>query len=313
MIGIVILNYNNSEDTINCIQSILRYNTSSVKIVVVDNASPRPDAVEKIILYFEENFKKDFSLAEDLAGTTLPKYTFVKSLKNGGYAQGNNIGLDLLYKDDEIDYIMILNNDILFIEDIIPEMIKCYEQIPDAGIVSPLLLKKDCQSIDYNCARKRYDVYERIKQFWLWMLHIKCKVKKNRRIFLAHPQLLDEKIVPIDLPSGSCMLTKKDFFCSIGGFDPNTFLYFEEDILFAKTSRKGKVNYILPQIKCVHLGAQSIGAEKRSVFQIEQSYKSELYYVMSYSDLNLLKKLAFWVSANTYRFYRLVSFKIKKT
>ncbi|WP_458449414.1 glycosyltransferase [Fibrobacter sp.] len=313
MVGIVILNYNNSEDTINCILSIAKYNSFPVKIVVVDNASPRTDAVEILTQFFLEKFSSDFSLAETLKSDNLPKYTFAQSSRNGGYAQGNNIGLELLYKDPEIDYVMILNNDILFIEDIIPKMIECFAQISDAGIVSPLLLKKDCQSIDYNCARKQYDVYERIKQFWLWMLHIKCNIKKNRRIFLANPHLLNEKVVPIDLPSGSCMLAKKDFFCSIGGFDPNTFLYFEEDILFAKTSRKGKVNYILPQVKCVHLGAQSIGAEKRSVFQIEQSYKSELYYVMNYSSLNFLKKIAFWVSANTFRFYRLISFRLKRS
>ena len=39
MVGIVILNYNNAGYTLNCIESILRFNTAPIRIVVVDNAS----------------------------------------------------------------------------------------------------------------------------------------------------------------------------------------------------------------------------------------------------------------------------------
>ena len=39
MVGIVILNYNNAGYTLDCIESILKFNTAAVTIVVVDNAS----------------------------------------------------------------------------------------------------------------------------------------------------------------------------------------------------------------------------------------------------------------------------------
>ena len=37
--GVIILNYNNSQDTINCINSFLAVNKEPYKIVVVDNGS----------------------------------------------------------------------------------------------------------------------------------------------------------------------------------------------------------------------------------------------------------------------------------
>lgn len=41
--GVIVLNYNNSSDTINCIESILKVNTASIKIIIVDNGSKIDD------------------------------------------------------------------------------------------------------------------------------------------------------------------------------------------------------------------------------------------------------------------------------
>lgn len=45
MVGIVILNYNNASATIACVESIIRYNTYPVKIIIVDNGSKREDVI----------------------------------------------------------------------------------------------------------------------------------------------------------------------------------------------------------------------------------------------------------------------------
>lgn len=46
--ALIILNYNNYEDTINCIESVETHNTASIKYIVVDNGSTCPDAVDKL-------------------------------------------------------------------------------------------------------------------------------------------------------------------------------------------------------------------------------------------------------------------------
>lgn len=42
------MNYNNSYDTINCIKSVLNYNTYPVKFIVVDNGSPNLNVIEEL-------------------------------------------------------------------------------------------------------------------------------------------------------------------------------------------------------------------------------------------------------------------------
>ncbi len=143
-IGIIILNYNNFEDTFNCIKSIEKYNTANIKIIVVDNGSTREGTTKEICNYIKENFNNNFLILKDneYFTTPLPYITFLVSNSNDGYAQGNNKGLNLAFQDDSIDNILIINNDVLFVEDILPKMAKLQTDLPLCGIISPVLYKK---------------------------------------------------------------------------------------------------------------------------------------------------------------------------
>ena len=169
--AVIILNYNNYEDTINCIESVELYNTASIKYIVIDNGSTRCNTVESLDRYFRSKFGSQYVMVGDNCNLRkLPYITFFASKNNDGYARGNNKGLNLAYADDEIDRILILNNDILFVEDIIPELIALSKQLPDCGIVSPILYKKGLLDIDYNCARKNISPSDLIKDnlFHYW-------------------------------------------------------------------------------------------------------------------------------------------------
>ena len=104
--AVIILNYNNYYDTINCIKSIEEYNTALVKYIIVDNGSSQKDVISDLNNYFLENFKDNyrlFSYEEDSPVKTLSYVSFVVSKNNSGYAQGNNKGLEYAYADEEID------------------------------------------------------------------------------------------------------------------------------------------------------------------------------------------------------------------
>ena len=88
--GIIILNYNNWEDTLNCILSVEKYNTSNSKYIIVDNGSTRNGAVEAIDKFLFSLFGIDYcKVPEDGNIGVLKKATFVVSSINSGYAQGN--------------------------------------------------------------------------------------------------------------------------------------------------------------------------------------------------------------------------------
>ena len=72
-------------------------------------------------------------------------------------------------------------------------------------------------------------------------------------------------------------------------FDSNTFLYYEENILYKKLYAIGKQNYILPSIRCIHLGASSTKS-KPSSFLIKCNSDSAFYYLENYCELNVVQK-----------------------
>ena len=296
---LIILNYNNYEDTINCVESVLQYNTAPVKIIVVDNGSRREGTVNALDEYLTKTFLDEYKKVNEGEKTnTLPYVTFLVSKTNDGYACGNNKGLKLAYADEEIDKVMILNNDVLFVEDIVPQLVREYDSIENVGIISPLLYKKNMEGIDYNCARKCESVYKtmgRLLFFYVNPFHVKAKWDKQQKYLLNQPKLMEEECFEIELPSGSCMLLQKKLFEEIGSFDPNTFLYYEENILYQKLYAHGLTNYICPSLKCIHLGASSTKKEV-GYFMIKASADSACYYIENYTK-------ASWVTKCLFRIY----------
>lgn len=296
--AIVILNYNNYIDTINCINSVLKYNTAPVKFFVVDNGSPNKKCVPALKKYFLETFKQEYLEIKDgsqIHIKNFPQMTFIKSGINDGYACGNNKALKYLKDDISVENILILNNDILFVQDIIPNLIRNLETLPKAAIVSPLLLKKDGNSIDYNCARKNTTLRSIILSNLELAFHLHL-IKSRQYILRNDSFLINNKAVEIELPSGSCMLIKREFFFQIGCFDSNTFLYYEENILYKKTSARGMSNYLIPHLRCIHLGAQSTSLRRNDYKYFVNSYKSQIYYVNMYSHAGIVSKFIYQIS-----------------
>lgn len=292
MIGIVILNYNNSVDTINCLKSVLNYMDYPFKIIVVDNGSTKKNVVEEL---------KDFIIG--LKGNIITsKYTcnlqqinLLLLPQNIGYACGNKEGLKLLYEDSDIKYIMILNNDIIFTSNIVCKLIDSLNINEDSFIVSPLLMKKDGVSIDYTCARNNYS----IKEFFYCYLFkygdwfgINRKIYKKNHIILSHPELLKQKMIKIEMPSGSCMVGKKVDFQNIDDFDPNTFLYCEENILAKKIEKIHKSSYLIPQLSCIHMGGATT-SKSPSNFIAKCSKQSIIYYMKHYSGIGTITFILF--------------------
>lgn len=90
LVSIVILSYDNTKMTIQCIESIRRRSFyPSLEIIVVDNASKKDDVINMRTYCKKKNI------------------TFVANPKNFGFAKGNNIGMKLARGK----YIVLLNND----------------------------------------------------------------------------------------------------------------------------------------------------------------------------------------------------------
>mgnify|MGYP000264462942 CR=1 FL=1 len=303
--AVIILNYNNYEDTINCIESVERFNTSPIKYIIIDNGSTREGTIEAIDHYLSKKFNERYCCGnEDEFNGELSYVTFVVSATNDGYARGNNKGLNIAYNDSTIDSILILNNDVLFAADIIPYLRESYyNRLKDVAILSPILYKKNLLGLDYNCARNNIKITNLIRDN---ILHYYYAIRKFSamqihpdRYLLLHG-IPHEEYLGIELPSGSCMFIDKLLFKSIGSFDPNTFLYWEENILFKKIESINKKNYLCTKCKCIHLGASST-TKSSSIFIVNCSINSMLYYAKVYSGCTNMQFFLLKLSSNIFK------------
>ena len=292
-VAVIILQYGNADATIDCIKSVEKHNTHPVKYIVVDNCSPDDGrSAERVYRFLYTTFGGDvMAVGDDCKDCgSLPKVTLIRSAVNDGYACGNNKGLSLAYADGDVENVLILNNDILFVEDIIPTLVSDLKSRADGAMVSPLLYKSDLKTIDANCAR-RAATYGYMLKFNLMILHATKRMTRTRRLDVVPAAGL----VPVELISGSCIMVDKGFFESIGSFDSGTFLYYEENILWEKVRRLGRMNYVDTDIKCIHLGAMTIG-QRMSRKTMRLTFQSQLYYVRRYMPHGLVKALLLWLS-----------------
>lgn len=102
LVGIILLNYNSGNDTIECINSIKEITYSNYKIIVVDNKST-DNSIEDIKAKY-----KDVDIIENST--------------NGGFAYGNNIGIKYAL-DHDVDYVLLLNNDTVVEKNFLEEMV----------------------------------------------------------------------------------------------------------------------------------------------------------------------------------------------
>lgn len=302
-VGVVILNYNNLIDIKKCIESILRHvPLDIIKLVIVDNGS-KIEIREKVHIYCSQLFNSYCRLNSGDTCNILTDLTYICVPENVGYACGNNVGIDFLCQFETITHIMVLNSDIILTEDIISPLLWQMSILPNVGAISPLLYKPS-KEIDYCCARNNYPKNLLIYTFSYLFEKKFSRLNKQLKILLQDPSLLSQSSIEIELPSGSCMMFDKNTIKEIKGFDPNTFLYYEESILYKKLKLIGKQNYLIPSISCIHVGGRTTTSQKTAYFLKKCNYDSLLYYLKTYEDCSTMNLLYVTVTAKL-RLFRL--------
>ncbi len=301
--AILILTYNTSADTINCIRSIEAYNTAPIKFIVIDNGSTDKKEVNLLDSFFSESGRPYIRLEDSSTPTgELSYYTFLASSKNDGYARGNNKGLNLAYGDPSIQNILVLNSDILFTEDILPFLLQFQRRQADCGLVTPLVVSRK-GAVDHCCARIVPTNWEIIRHFGFFnrdFFHMLSKAVRRQKILLNNPELKELASFSVDFPSGACMLIDKELFREIGGFDPGTFLYYEEMILCKKLQTVSRTSFCVPSVKCTHLGAGST-QNQNSRFLQRCNLESADLYLSRYGHLTFVQKLVWYLVKGAWR------------
>lgn len=152
-IAIIMTQWNNSDDTIHCLSSIMASNDLIRCIVVVDNGSRR-DSIETTRNWCIESldYVGRFEIPSGLEVGQACKIPFksilyeswlllVESTHNVGFARGNNIGIDLALRSPSIGYVMLLNCDTEVMPRFASSLKETLDHYPDAAAIQSTLLR----------------------------------------------------------------------------------------------------------------------------------------------------------------------------
>lgn len=308
-VSIVVLNWNGWEDTIGCLESLMRLRHDDYEVIVVDNASSdgsmekikawatsRPDLFDAEVTEpgappLAEYFPEDTEAGREESGKGRveamlrpnPPLTLIHAGENLGYARGNNLGIRYALRSNSPSYVLVLNNDAVLERDSLKPLLEAFDKYPSAGLVGPKILDyEDGSDWEWPVA-KRLDFWSILIIFTgLNRIFKKTKLYKSR----FYQGYEDRKVYAIP---GSCMFFSTDALEAIGGFDAETFLYWEEFIVAEKLRETGFDTYVIPDSRVHHkLGAST---KKIGVGKFIENVRSENYYLLRYQRLSAIQAL----------------------
>lgn len=248
-IAAIIINYNSSDYTINCINSIIEKTGKNInyQIIVIDNASERDDFLK---------------LSEQIKSISFINLQLVRSKINTGFGGGNMHGVQF----SNAKYYAFINNDSIFMNDCLGIIFNHMENNNEYGICGPMCYKEDGKllpTLDHFASP--------IKELFGRSILEKINPDKypNRKTEYTKPQ-------KGQFVSGSFMMVRANNFNKVGGFDTNIFLYYEETDLCKRLQKINKFAYLIPEAKFIHYH----GASTPKSIAIKTELKISLLYII---------------------------------
>ena len=272
-VAVIIVNYNDADDTLKYVNTITEYEIIN-RIVVVDNNSTTTGTFDTL--------KK---LESD-------KVKVIQSDKNGGYDYGNNFGIKYLDSlNEEYDYYIISNPDIEISEDTIKHCLEVINSDENIGIIAPRMFNKENNPIRRSSWK--------IRTFWLDVVHstriLELLFYKILRNGEYSNKEYEQEILEVEAISGAFFIIRAKALKEIELLDDNVFLFYEEDILAHKLKEKQYKTISLNSEKFIHYESQTIGKSLSYYRKMKQMFKSKMYYHKTYNNINLLQVFVFHV------------------
>jgi len=222
-VSIVVLNWNNAPDTIECLESVRRLDYPNYGVLVVDNGST-DGSVDRI-------------------RTKHPEVEIIETGQNMGYAGGNNAGIRRALVRG-VEYICILNNDVAVAPDFLTPLLAALEERGDADVATPLLAEMANPD-----------------RIWALGAAVDRRTGTVTRLHAGrhvHDWQVNESL-EIDVASGAAMLVKRQVFERVGLLDEAFYLYYEETDWCLRVRRAGYRILAVPTSVVWHKVSAALG------------------------------------------------------
>lgn len=258
MMTFVILHYNNIDETMECLDSLEKFNSN---IVVVSNSKDYDN-----LKMIEKRVSK-----------------VIINEENIGFAKANNIGCKYAIEHFQPDFLCVINNDVIIEQkDFITQVEKLYKKYK-FDILGPKILPEESDSCNPFYAYKTLDeVRARIKyteklikiyqnKFLRQLLNIYLKVKAP---FRKEKKTTNGSSDQLNVALHGCALifSKKYYKKYNDVFYNGTFLFHEEEFLALRAKENNLVTLYSPKIELYHKEGSSLAKK----FQ-KQKYDSLIF------------------------------------
>jgi GT2 family glycosyltransferase len=254
-----------------CLDSLL-VSLVKTEIIVIDNAS-----ADETVNFIQKNYSQiDLIVANE----------------NLGFAKANNIGIKKAYEQGA-DYVFLLNQDAWVEKNTIEKLTEAFEQLPEAGIVSPVHLNGDKTNLDISFIE--YIAHQGNTPDYIPDLYFnRQKAYYKTRMINAAAWLISRKCIE-----------------SVGGFDTLMFYHYGEDDNYCQRVIYHKFNiYIATTATICHdrIKQQHHSEEhKHRISEVERF----LHYADITKDDRVLNTLKYRLSIQ-YATKKIIKFQFKK-
>ncbi len=249
-VSIIYVNWNCEEEILASIASVREQSqTIEYEVIVADNASPQGST----------RLRLD------------PDVRLVRNNMNGGFGAGCNLGAR--YAAGR--YLLFLNPDTRFLNDVLAELVQFLDGQPCAAIAGPLV-EDGAGKLSFEAGRSLPTLFNEFLQ------HSTLAFRFPKGPWTSQPYLScwDHKSTrEVETVLGACMLVRSDAFRRIGGFDEAFFLYSEELDLCHRFRLDGLQIWYVHTARLLHKERQSTIQLFGSVGRIVlQNMYSQHYY-----------------------------------
>ncbi len=254
-IGMITINYNTEDLLEKLISCLIRQSYKNWVLLIVNN-SPDNTEISRVI--------KSFNDSRIMLGG---------NNKNLGYSRGNNLGFKYLMDNKIIgsdDLVLFTNEDIVIKDrDFLAKSINSMDKLK-GGFLGPKIINND-GSLMLPHVRKA--------GFLKCLLHMGNNGKVDN-IFKINRSLKNiTRPRKVFLLNGACFFCKAEDFIKIGMFDTNTFIYYEEELLFRRVFDAGIDVFYNPEIIVYHEHSASVKKSFSIVNKKKFVYDGELYFL----------------------------------
>ncbi|MFA5014471.1 MAG: glycosyltransferase family 2 protein [Actinomycetota bacterium] len=268
-IAIVTINYNTEDLLEKLIGCLVRQSYRDWVLVIVNN-SPDNNAINKVIKNFNDN-----------------RIILTGNNKNLGYSRGNNLGFEFLMDKKLInrdDVVLFTNEDIVIKDEDFLAKSKDAMNSLKCGFMGPKIINNDGSQMLPHVRKAG---------FLKCLLHMGNNGKVDKIFGINRSLKKITRPIKVFLLNGACFFCRAGDFIKAGMFDTNTFIYYEEELIYRKVYDARISTCYDPRIFVYHKHSASVKKSFSIINKKKFVYNGELYFLTSILKVNKFLLLLF--------------------